>query len=215
MISYTIQQPLWGRCTPFVGERLFATQRTDLGQGAWVDYLPGWIEGHATLHEDLAESLPWQSEQRTMYDRVVQVPRLLAPLSPENRPALVQQMADRLSAHYQTDLQHVLCAYYRGGRDSVAFHQDKELKDQQQALVAVVTLGGPRRFLLRPVGGGASRRWTVGWGDLMVMGGTCQQYFEHAVPKMRRAEPRIAVMFREAGVSAVERPGSMLASAAS
>lgn len=131
-----------------------------------------------------------------MYDRVVPVPRLLATLPEPQRPDVIQRMADALSSHYGESLQHVLCALYRGGRDSVAFHQDKVLKDQPTSLVAVVTLGGPRRFLLRSCDGGESRKWSVGWGDLLVMGGTCQRYFEHGVPKVKRAEPRMAIMFR-------------------
>ena len=63
--------------------------------------------------------------------------------------------------------------------------------------VATLSLGGPRRFLMRPKGGGPSRSFRLGWGDLMVMGGAAQRTWEHCVPKPRGpANPRISVMFR-------------------
>ena len=52
--------------------------------------------------------------------------------------------------------------------------------------------------MMRPAGGGPSLSFAVGRGDLMVMGGACQSTWEHGVPKVAHAEPRIAVMFREA-----------------
>lgn len=57
-------------------------------------------------------------------------------------------------------------------------------------------VGAPRKFLLRRAGGGPSRSLTLGWGDLLVMGGTCQRTYQHAIPKVARAAPRIALMFR-------------------
>ena len=70
-------------------------------------------------------------------------------------------------------------------------------------VVAVVSLGEPRRFLMRRAGGGSSMAWMVGWGDLFVMGGTCQATYEHAIPKCRRAGPRMAIMFRPVSVEEV------------
>lgn len=66
----------------------------------------------------------------------------------------------------------------------------------EEALAATVSLGTPRRFLLRPTGGGASVALSLGWGDLLVMGGSCQRCYQHAIPKVARAEARIVVMFR-------------------
>jgi hypothetical protein len=68
-------------------------------------------------------------------------------------------------------------------------------------LVAIVSLGAPRSLLLRPIGGGATVRFRVGAGDLLVMGGSCQRTWEHAVPKTARpVGPRISVQFRPPGV---------------
>ncbi len=62
--------------------------------------------------------------------------------------------------------------------------------------VIKLLLGAARPFLLRPKGGGRSRAFPAGWGDLLVMGGRCQQEFDHSVPKQARAGPRLSLMFR-------------------
>ena len=183
-------------------------RRTELGLGAWVDYQPGWVTGHDALFDRLERELAWQTETRRMYDRVVQTPRLLA-IPP--RTGLVEEMRLALSARYRQELVHVTAALYRDGRDSVAWHGDTTARDLLEALVVTVSLGEPRRFLLRPAeqAGAAprvARAWSLGRGDLIAMGGTCQRTWRHAVPKVAHAGPRIALMFRPAwGRAYVER----------
>jgi alkylated DNA repair dioxygenase AlkB len=65
-------------------------------------------------------------------------------------------------------------------------------------MVAIIVLGDPRALLLRPAdGSGATLRHDLGHGDLIVMGGSCQRTWEHAVPKTTRATgPRISIQFR-------------------
>ena len=101
-----------------------------------------------------------------------------------------------------------LCLY-RDGRDSVAWHGDTIGRGKtEDTMVAIVSLGTPRPLLLRPVKGagevgGGSRplRFEVGHGDLLVMGGSCQRTWEHAVPKTSQpVGPRISVQFRPRGV---------------
>jgi alkylated DNA repair dioxygenase AlkB len=69
-------------------------------------------------------------------------------------------------------------------------------------MVAILSLGTPRPLLLRPRGGGTRPlRFEVGHGDLLVMGGSCQRAWEHAVPKTSQpVGPRISVQFRPRGV---------------
>ena len=64
------------------------------------------------------------------------------------------------------------------------------------AVVATVSLGAARKFLVKPTAGGSSRSFALGGGDLVVMGGSCQRTWRHAIPKVASAEPRIALMFR-------------------
>src|SRR5262249_26112818 len=86
--------------------------------------------------------------------------------------------------------------YYRNGRDSVAWHRDTELRNLDRTLVAIVTLGAARPFLVRPVGGGASHDIHPGSGDLLVMGGASQMGWEHCVPKVSSSGPRFWMSYR-------------------
>lgn len=187
---------------------LEAVRHTELTDGAWVDLRPGWLRGADTLFERLAREVPWQAERRPMYDRVVDVPRLLCfyperaelpdPVLAEARTALSDHYGDELGERFRTA---GLC-FYRDGRDSVAWHGDTIGRGAtHDTMVAIVSLGAPRALLLRPRRGGASIRYEVGHGDLLVMGGSCQRTWEHAVPKTRKpVGPRISVQFRPHGV---------------
>jgi len=173
-------------------------RRTNLDDASWVEHLPDWVRGQDALMEELVRTTAWRSERRYMYDRTVDVPRLVAGL-PDDGPGhpLLERIREALSAHYATAFARVSMGYYRDGADSVAWHGDTTASDMDEpTLVATVSLGAPRRFLLRPRGGGRSLAFPLGRGDLFVMGGLCQRAWQHAVPKVARALPRVAVMFR-------------------
>jgi alkylated DNA repair dioxygenase AlkB len=158
---------------------------------------PGWLEGHDAVFETLRQTTRWEHHRRRMYERVVDVPRLEADL-PDDGPGhpVIEQAVDALSRRYGLALSRVSLAYYRDGRDSVAWHGDRLGRLVDDTVVAILSLGEPRRFLLRPVVGGASRAFDLGWGDLLVMGGSCQRTWQHAVPKAAQAGPRMSVQFR-------------------
>ncbi|KOX06022.1 DNA repair protein [Streptomyces sp. NRRL B-1140] len=183
--------------------------RSDLGFGAWLDVLPGWLSGSAELFEQLAAEVPWRAERRKMYDNVVDVPRLLAFYGADDplpHPVL-NRARDALSSHYGEELGEPfttagLC-YYRDGRDSVAWHGDRIGRGaREDTMVAILSVGAPRDLLLRPMRGGRETvRRPLGHGDLVVMGGSCQRTWEHSVPKSTRATgPRISIQFRPHGV---------------
>ncbi|MGW1740226.1 alpha-ketoglutarate-dependent dioxygenase AlkB [Nocardia sp. NPDC001965] len=182
--------------------------RTHLEYGAWVDLRPGWLRGADDLFDRLAATVPWQAERRPMYDRIVDVPRLLCfygEADPLPDPTLAEARA-ALSEYYGPELGEPFrtagFCYYRDGRDSVAWHGDT-IGDGavRDTMVAILTLGAPRPLLLRPRTGGPSLRFHPGHGDLLVMGGSCQRTWEHAVPKTRRATgPRISIQFRPRNV---------------
>jgi alkylated DNA repair dioxygenase AlkB len=181
-----------------------SVQRTVLTRGAWIDLRPGWIAGADALFERLAESVPWRAERRHMYDRVVDVPRLLC-FYAEGEPLpdpVLDAARQALDEHYGPELGEPfrtagLCLY-RDGQDSVAWHGDTTGRgSSQDTMVAIVSLGAPRPLMLRPRGGGRALRHDLGHGDLLVMGGSCQRTWEHAIPKTTRATgPRISVQFR-------------------
>lgn len=177
---------------------LDGARRRFLGQGAWVDHVPGWVTGGDALFDLVHGAAPWgPEEQRPMYDRIVDVPRLTTGLWHEGRPRLLDRMARCLSRHYGTRLVAISANLYRDGNDSVAWHGDRVGRHRANTIVAIVSLGSPRRLLLRPEGGGPSIGYTLHSGDLLVQGGTCQRTHQHCVPKRALAGPRISVMFRE------------------
>lgn len=214
---------------PGLGD-LRAMRRIELSHGAWVDVLPGWLTGADPLLEHLLAVVPWRAERRQMYERVVDTPRLLCWYSGESgfpHPVLARAR-QVLTAHYRRELGEPfvtagLCLY-RDGRDSVAWHGDRIGRgDHDDTMVAILSVGSTRQLMLRPrhrdaplraQGGDASRRAQhddgprrslripSGHGDLLVMGGSCQRTWEHAIPKTTQAVgPRISIQFRPAGVA--------------
>ncbi len=189
---------------PCFGELADACARTELSDGAWVDLRRGWLTGSDELFTRLVATVPWRAERRTMYDRVVDVPRLVrfygaGTALPE--PLLVTARTE-LCEHYAAELGEPfttagLC-FYRDGADGVAWHGDRVGRSKtEDTMVAILSLGADRPLLLRPRGGGLTRRYPLGHGDLIVMGGSCQRTWEHAIPKSARPTgPRISVQFR-------------------
>jgi alkylated DNA repair dioxygenase AlkB len=171
---------------------------------AWLDHVPGWLTGADAVFAELVDLLPWRTGDRHMYDRIVAVPRLRASASdvPDlfDRVPVLRTMADALSARYGREFVSIRFNLYRDGRDSVAWHGDRIPKDAiDDAVVALVSVGEPRRFLVRPKTGGAGRaslRFECGNGDLLAMGGTAQRDWQHCVPKVAAAGPRISIAYR-------------------
>ena len=194
---------------PVLGPLAGAAHRTELSHGAWVDVRPGWLAGSDALFTRLQDEVPWRAERRRMYDRVVDVPRLLCFYDEGDTlpDPLLTQARDDLASYYAAELGEPfatagLCLY-RDGRDSVAWHGDTIGRGRKEdTIVAILSLGAPRALLLRPRGGGEPAiRHEVGHGDLLVMGGSCQRTWQHAVPKTSKpAGPRISVQFRPHGV---------------
>ncbi len=184
-------------------------RRTQLTDGAWVDHLPGWLAGSDPVLDRLLADVPWRAERRQMYDREVAVPRLLCWYSgstPLPHPTLTDAR-QRLNTYYGPELGEPfvtagLCLY-RDGADSVAWHGDTIGRGaHSDTMVAILSVGSARALLLRPRAGGASRRFNLGHGDLILMGGSCQRTWEHAIPKTARpVGPRVSIQFRPVGVA--------------
>jgi alkylated DNA repair dioxygenase AlkB len=207
-MTAVLQTSLFDQTATVALTSLAPIERTTLSRGAWVDVLPGWLTGADALFDRLVTDVPWQAERRPMYDRVVDVPRLLSfygegdalpdPVLDEARSVLGDHYAAELGERFRTA---GLC-FYRDGRDSVAWHGDRIGRGKREdTMVAIVSVGSPRPLLLRPRGGGPSIRKDLGHGDLIVMGGSCQRTWEHAIPKTARPSgPRISIQFRPHGV---------------
>ena len=197
MQALASQGGLFGHGEPRVDADLRGVARIPLAGRAWVDHLPGWLEGHEAVFDSLRATTRWRHQRRRMYERIVDVPRLVAEV-PEDGPGhpILGEASAALSRRYGIALDQISLAYYRDGRDSVAWHGDRMGRHVDDTVVAILSVGAPRRFLLRPVADGPSRAFDLGWGDLLVMGGSCQRTWQHAVPKMALAGPRISVQFR-------------------
>jgi alkylated DNA repair dioxygenase AlkB len=189
------------------GPAPLAPERTPLTRGAWIDVQRSWLSDADDVLATLAREVPWRAERRQMYDRVVDVPRLVHTYGVGEalpHPGL-EAARDALSAHYLPELGEPFvtagCCYYRDGRDSVAWHGDRIGRGRSHdTMVAIVSVGDPRRLALRPRGGGESISVEMGHGDLVVMGGSCQRTWEHSVPKVAGAGPRMSVQFRPLNV---------------
>jgi alkylated DNA repair dioxygenase AlkB len=177
-----------------------SARRFELEPGAWVDHCAAWVAGADTLFTDLLEHAPWSQRRRHMYDRVVDEPRLTAGWSletAEGLPAILPSMAAALSKRYDKMFDSIGAALYRDGRDSVAWHGDRIPVEIVEPVVAIVSLGSPRTLRMRSKSRHRdTRSFTLLPGDLLVMGGTTQRTWEHSIPKVRFAAPRMSVQFR-------------------
>ena len=173
-------------------------RRHELSRGAWVDHAPGWLRGPDTLFQWLLDNAPWEASTQVIYDKTVDTPRLVASFTRGGAPLPAQLEAIRsaLQQRYQRDFDSVGANLYRDGRDSVAWHGDRIARTIKDPLVATVSLGHPRRFLLRPRGGKSELSLLLQPGDLVMMGGTAQRTWQHTVPKVASAGPRISVTVR-------------------
>jgi alkylated DNA repair dioxygenase AlkB len=191
------QRSLLGVGDPVV-DRSVAIERIQLDDQSWVDIGRGWLRGADSLLDALITTVEWHQGRRWMYDRMVDDPRLSRWYRHRDslpHPAL-NDVCDAVQRRYRVPLGGPGLNYYRDGRDSVAFHRDRELRHLDNTLIAIVTLGAERPFLLRPRGGGTSRNLSPASGDLLVMGGRTQRDWEHGVPKVANSGPRISATWR-------------------
>jgi alkylated DNA repair dioxygenase AlkB len=198
----TWQPSLLDAGEPAVDVSYDGLRRITLDQRSWIDYCPGWLSGSDAVFELLASEARWQQRTVTMWDREVLEPRLTAGWSTDqvdaSVPPVVRDMAISLSERYDVDFDSIWMNLYRDGSDSVAWHGDRNRFTQERPLVATVSLGARRRFLLRRRGTSKiAHQLEPGGGDLIVMGGRCQHDWEHTVPKTKKAAgARISVTIR-------------------
>jgi alkylated DNA repair dioxygenase AlkB len=176
-------------------------RRVVLEPGAWIEHTRGWVSGASVLFEMIVACAPWEQRRVHMYDRMVDEPRLTAwygrALDDSSLPAVVPRIARALSERYDRAFDGVGAALYRDGNDSVAWHGDRIPLEIVEPVVALISLGSPRTLRMRSK---ARHRETRAFrllpGDLFVMGGTSQRTWEHSIPKVRSAGPRLSVQFR-------------------
>lgn len=198
------QATLLGGLTQRFDDRFTDAERVDLDEHTWVEWAPHWLEGADDVFDLLVERMPFR--QRTgirMYDRLVDEPRLSAWWRLEHGEpeplAILRDVRHVLIDRYREPFDSIGFNLYRDHHDSVAWHGDRHRKVVSNPVIAIVSVGEARPLRLRPRGGGRSRSWSLGHGDLFVMGGACQHDWEHCVPKLSTpCGPRLSITFRSA-----------------
>lgn len=194
------QPTLFDADTPSFDAGFRQLVRIALDEASWLDLAPGWVSGSDRLFAEILASRRWGERTRWMYDRRVREPRLTSGWSLDSgeplEPPILEEMRRCLGARYGVVFDSAGFNLYRDGADSVAWHGDKIREEVEDPIIPIVSLGEPRKFLVRPKGGGRSRAFRLGRGDLLVTGGATHRAWEHAVPKVARAGPRISIAFR-------------------
>jgi alkylated DNA repair dioxygenase AlkB len=176
-------------------------ERLVLDDTSWIDVARGWLLGADAVYDHLVENVAWRQGRVWRYERWIDEPRLGAGASPANPGHPVLADAQRaIASKYRARFDGFGLAYYRNARDSVAMHRDREMRWLDDTVVAIVTLGATRPFLVqrrstRDVS--TARDLRPAGGDLMVFGGRFQADWLHGVPKTRHAvRGRISAQWR-------------------
>ena len=181
-----------------------------LDETSWVDICRGWLQGADQLFSSLHEGVAWQTSRLFRYDHWIEERRLGSmwrPGRPLPHPALAEATR-ALRTRYRAQFNSFGLILYRDGRDGQAFHRDTDMRWLDETVVAILTTGARRPWLLRPrglkytdaPGRGAKHDLAPGPGDLIVMGGRCQADWEHSVAYQpgKALAPRISVQWRHA-----------------
>jgi alkylated DNA repair dioxygenase AlkB len=189
------------------------TSRIDLEDGAWLELLRPWIDAaDADRHlAALRDELAWEQREIVLFGRRVLQPRLIAwagstgyrysgqTLEPRAATPTTEGLLARVVAHTRVPFNHVLINRYRDGADSIGLHADDEPELGRDPIVATLSLGATRRFVVKPrrARTGPDHSLDVDHGSLLVMGGTCQRHYVHGVPRQSSAVgERISLTFR-------------------
>jgi alkylated DNA repair dioxygenase AlkB len=176
-----------------------SARRVAIDDRSWIEVVPGWVSGAAVLRLRLAQTVSWAQHDRKIFDQTFIEPRLTSEyrdlaLAPE---MALREAAALLSKRYGVTYDSVWLNLYRNGADSTGWHRDRFSCRRPECVVPVLSLGAKRRFLVKPRSGGESIPFKPGSGDLVVMGGRCQEDWLHSVPKDTSvAESRISVNFQ-------------------
>ena len=187
-----------------------ASQRIDLGAGAWLALAPGFLTPAAAqaLLSTARQELRWEQREVVIFGRRVSQPRLIAwagslpyrysglVLEPRPAPPPINHAAAAVSEAAGVSFNHLLANRYRDGTDSMGLHADAEPELGPDPAVATLSLGASRRFVLKARRGGERRVLELGDGSLLLMGGTCQRHWVHGVPRTATAGERISLTFR-------------------
>ena len=167
-----------------------------------ISYQPGFLAEAAASgwFEAMQRDIPWQSQRRQMYDREVDVPRLLASYALDDRalPAPIAAAAARVREATAVDFNSVGLNLYRDGRDSVAPHNDHLNEMVQGQPIALLSFGATRTMVIRAKAPPRRvLRLPLESGSLLMMSYATQHHYDHGIPKLDApVGPRISLAFR-------------------
>jgi alkylated DNA repair dioxygenase AlkB len=190
-------------------------ERIELQAGAWLELWPHWLDAAEAgeLEAALVRDVAWEQRHIVLFGKRILQPRLIGwagelpyrysgqTLEPRAWPEAAQSILARVKRVAGAAFNHVLINRYRDGRDSMGYHADAEPELGSDPTVATLSLGAGRRFLLRRHDKRANEAPLALWlehGSLLVMGGTCQQHYRHAIPRDAASDvrQRISLTFR-------------------
>lgn len=189
-------------------------ERLELEDGAWLDYYTNFFSNCDAdkIYSDLRDELPWEHRDIVVFGKPVKQPRLIAwggdmeyrysGQTLPRRPLTdsLTKLQCRLEETGDEKFNHVLLNYYRDGRDNMGMHADDERELGLNPVIAALSFGVPRRFLLKRKNGRKGNEphsIVLENGSLIVMGGTIQHTYRHGIPKAGRLDKgRINLTFR-------------------
>jgi alkylated DNA repair dioxygenase AlkB len=179
--------------------------------GGWIDHVPAFVPAaEATLLQSaLVNELAWENREIVLFGKRIPQPRLIAwagsfgyrysgqTLEPREPGPALAELTAMVNAAVGATFNHVLVNRYRNGQDSMGMHSDSEPELGQDPVVASLSFGVARRFVVVPRGKGPRFSYSLGHGDLLVMGGSCQAHYRHGVPRAAEVSgERVSVTFR-------------------
>jgi alkylated DNA repair dioxygenase AlkB len=178
------------------------TERTSLDDHSWVDVTRGWLDQPTELFDHLRDTVPWNSTQLFRYEKTVEEKRLSAGWR-RGRPLphpLLAEVTRTIQRRYRCEFEGFSMIQYRDNLDGQGFHRDTDMRWLDDTIIAVLTLGAQRPWLVRArtarfgdqlhtagAHEGQLHDFAPSSGDLLVMGGRCQADWEHSVPYLRAA----------------------------
>jgi len=189
-----------------------AAKVKNLGGGAWITYLPRWLttDEATALQDALTEQIPWEQRAIRMFGKEIMQPRLIGwggelpyrysgqTLPPRPLGPPLASLLERVNQAVGCPFNHVLLNRYRSGADAMGYHADDEPELGYEPVIAAISVGVRRRFVMKAKGKRKTRRTVeLAHGSLFVMGGTMQHKWYHGVPRQGSVQSeRINITFR-------------------
>lgn len=189
-----------------------AQRKKSLGVGTWIVYAAGWLgsDEASALQQALTEQVDWEQRSIKMFGKDILQPRLIGwagelpyrysgqTLPPREPVEALRPIWERVNEELALPFNHALLNRYRSGQDAMGYHADDEPELGYEPVIAAISVGVRRKFVLKGKGGFKKTRTVqLAHGSLLVMGGTCQHRFYHGVPRQGSVdEERINVTFR-------------------